>query len=107
MTPGDAHEVKGYDALMEFYDIVPDRLLGEKGYDSDEVRGRSADRGIDPIIPPRSNRKAPINYDRDAYNRRNLIERCVTTASNNSVASPLATRKAPAPICLPCYVSNQ
>ena len=29
------------------------------------------------VIPPRSNRKTPIEYDREAYKRRNLIERCV------------------------------
>jgi transposase len=29
------------------------------------------------VIPPRSNRKVPIKYDREAYKRRNLIERCV------------------------------
>jgi len=30
-----------------------------------------------PVIPPRSNRTTPIDYDREAYKRRNLIERCV------------------------------
>jgi len=29
------------------------------------------------VIPPRSNRKTPIEYDREAYKRRNLIERCI------------------------------
>ena len=29
------------------------------------------------MIPPRSNRKAAIDYDREAYKRRNQIERCV------------------------------
>lgn len=77
MTGGEAHEVKGYDALMELYDINPDRLLGDKGYDSDDIRDDLAERGIEPVIPPRSNRKSPIEYDRKAYKRRNLIERCV------------------------------
>lgn len=77
MTPGEAHEVKGYDALMELHDVDPDRLLGDKGYDSDEIRDDLTDRGIEPVIPPRSNRKTPIDYDREAYKRRNLIERCV------------------------------
>ena len=77
MTGGEAHEVKGYDALLELHDINPDRLLGDKGYDSDDIRNDLADRGIEPVIPPRSNRKTPIEYDREAYKRRNLIERCV------------------------------
>ena len=71
------HEVKGYDALMELHDVNPDRLLGDKGYDSDEIRNDLMDRGIEPVIPPRSNRKTPIEYDREAYKRRNLVERCV------------------------------
>jgi Transposase DDE domain len=64
-------------ALMELHDINPDRFLGEEGYDSDDIRNDLADRGIEPVIPPRSNRKTPIEYDREAYKRRNLIERCV------------------------------
>lgn len=62
---------------MELHDNDPDRLLGDKGYDSDNIRNDLAERGIEPVIPPRSNRKVPIKYDREAYKRRNLIERCV------------------------------
>jgi transposase len=74
---GEAHEVKGYDTLMKLHDVDPDRLLGDKGYDSDEIRDDLVERGIEPVIPPRSNRKTQIEYDREAYKRRNLIERCV------------------------------
>ena len=52
VTGGEAHEVKGYDALMELHDINPDRLLGDKGYDSDDIRNDLADRGIEPVIKP-------------------------------------------------------
>ena len=38
MTGGEAHEVKGYDALMELHDINPDRLLGEIEKNSDAQR---------------------------------------------------------------------
>ena len=55
----------------------PERLLGDKGYDSDNIRNDLAERGIVSVIPPRSNRKVPSEYDREAYKRRNLIERCV------------------------------
>jgi transposase len=60
---------------MTLYDTTPERLIGDKGYDSDEIRSDLA--GIEPVIPPRSNRTKPIGYDRKAYKRRNLIERCV------------------------------
>jgi transposase len=75
VTGGEAHEIKGYKALMKLHDTDPDRLLGDKGYDSDDIRTDLAKRG--PVIPPRSNRKAMIDDDREAYKRRNLIERCV------------------------------
>jgi transposase len=62
---------------MKLHDADPGKLLGDKGYDSDEIRDDLAKRGIEPVIPPRSNRNEQINYDRSAYKRRNLIERCV------------------------------
>jgi transposase len=62
---------------MELHDHDPDRLLGDKGYDSDNIRNDLAERGIEPVTPPRSNRKVAIEYDREVYKRRNLIERCV------------------------------
>jgi len=77
VTGGETHEVKGYDALMELHDVHPNKLLGDKGYDSDSIRNDLNVRGIEPVIPPRSNRKTPIEYDREVYKRRNLIERCV------------------------------
>ena len=88
------------------HDINPDRLLGDKGYDSDDIRNDLADRGIEPVIPPRSNRKTPIEYDREAYKRRNLIMNDASIVSSSSVASQPATRKLPEPISR-CYVSRQ
>jgi transposase len=66
-----------FERVIELHDNDPDRLLGDKGYDSVNIRNDLAERGIEPVIPPRSNRKVPIEYDREAYKRRNLIERCV------------------------------
>ena len=42
------HEVKGYNALIELHDVAPDRLLGDKGYDSDAIRDDLTKRGIPP-----------------------------------------------------------
>jgi transposase len=78
LTGGEAREVKGYDALMEFCEAQQDKLLGDKGYDADAIRDDLEQRGIEPvIIPPKANRKEPIEYDREAYKRRNRIGRCV------------------------------
>ena len=54
-----------------------EKLLGDKGYDTDAIRDVLEERGIEPVILPRPNRTEPIEYDREAYKRRNLIERCV------------------------------
>src|SRR5215475_563675 len=43
VTGGEAHEVKGYDALIELHDINPHRLLGDKGYDLGRARHRARD----------------------------------------------------------------
>jgi len=90
LTAGEAHETQGFDALMELHDAQPAKLLGDKGYDSDAIRSDLAKRGIEPVIPPRSNRTTPIEYDREAYKRRNLIERCVNRLEQfRRIATPL------------------
>jgi hypothetical protein len=38
---------------MELHHVHPDKLLGDKGYDSDDIRSDLADCGIQPVIPPR------------------------------------------------------
>jgi hypothetical protein len=57
---GEAHEVKGYDALMRLHEADPSKLLSDKGYDSDDIRRDLIDRGIEPVISPRSTRKTSI-----------------------------------------------
>ena len=50
-------------------------VIADKGYDSDRILGFIHSQGAIPVIPPKSNRKAPQEYDREIYKRRNLIER--------------------------------
>jgi len=49
-------------------------LIGDKGYDSDEWRAALKAMGIEPCIPPKSNRKAFIPYDNALYKQRHKIE---------------------------------
>jgi transposase len=62
---------------MELCEVLPDKLLADRGYDAHAIRNDLRERGIEPVIPSKSNRTEPIEYDREAYKRRNLIERCV------------------------------
>lgn len=48
---------------MEIPVAAPKALLADKGYDGDRFRESLLIRGILPIIPPRSNRKAPEHPD--------------------------------------------
>ena len=54
--------------------IKAEHLLADKGYDSDEIVEATSASGINPMIPPRSNRREPRAYDRDLYKLRHLVE---------------------------------
>jgi len=62
---------------MALADTRPDHLLADKGYDSDAIREELTRRGIRPVIPPRSNRKVKIRWNRRIYKERNRIERLI------------------------------
>lgn len=52
-----------------------DRLIADKGYDTNAIRELVAQRCAEAVIPSTTSRRAPIPYDRDAYRARNLVER--------------------------------
>jgi transposase len=52
-----------------------ERLIADRGYDSNAIRELIAARGAEAVIPPSSNRVRQIPYDRRAYRTRNLVER--------------------------------
>lgn len=53
----------------------PRLMLADKGYDGDAIREALLLQGIQPVIPPKSNRKSPAKCDFRAYKDRNRIER--------------------------------
>jgi transposase len=75
LTPGQASDMTGYTDLMQ--DDLPDpaALLADKGYDSDAIRADLTGRGVDPVIPTKSNRKVQRVISKAAYAMRNRIER--------------------------------
>lgn len=73
MTPGQQADVSQAQTLIE--DVPIQVVIGDKGYDSDALVNGIAQRGGEAVIPPRSNRKAPRDYDRERYKDRNLVER--------------------------------
>jgi len=61
--------------IMDADGPAPKVLLADKGYDGDRFRENLLMRGILPIIPPRSNRKAPVHPDYRRYKDRNRVKR--------------------------------
>lgn len=59
---------------MALADARPRHLLADKGYDSDAIRAALLADGIRPVIPPRSNRKTAIRWNRRIYKERSRIE---------------------------------
>lgn len=53
----------------------PAALLADKGYDGDRFRENLLLNNILPVIPPRSNRRAPEHPDYRRYRDRNRVER--------------------------------
>ena len=56
----------------------PDRplhLIMDRAYEGNETRQLALDLGYSPVVPPKSNRLEPWEYDREMYKRRNEVER--------------------------------
>ncbi len=47
----------------------------DRAYDSDAIRALIAAAGKEAVIPPRSNRVKPADYDKEKYKGRNQVER--------------------------------
>lgn len=74
LTSGQAHDLEGADGLMDEL-AKAEAVLADKAYDADErVRAKLQEKGCVAVIPPRSNRKNPSEYDKDMYKARHLIE---------------------------------
>lgn len=64
LTVGEAADCEGYDALIGLFELTPDALLADKGYDADAIRADLAQRKIEAVIPGRSNRRVKTEHDR-------------------------------------------
>lgn len=83
ITPGQAHDVTAFPALMQEVDCDPEQLLGDKGYDSDAVRQEIEDHGGEALIPTKANRKLQRPVDKAIYGLRNRIERFFNRLKNS------------------------
>jgi transposase len=77
LSPGNAHDASEGRALLEDLGPMPQGLpmLTDKAYEGDETRQLVLDLGMIPVVPPKSNRLDPWEYDRELYKKRNEVER--------------------------------
>jgi transposase len=72
LMPGQRHDSRGVMALLEGLSFAA--FLGDKAFDNDKLRAELHQRRAKAVIPPRRNRKVAIDYDRDIYQWRHLVE---------------------------------
>jgi transposase len=96
LTPGQRHDSTQLAALLDAIRVPrpgrrgrprkrPDRLIGDKGYSYARCRNLLRRRGIPHVIPERDDQRArrarrpgrKPAFDKEAYRRRNVVERCV------------------------------
>ena len=53
----------------------PVYLLMDRAYEGDETRALAVELGYIPVVPPKSNRINPWDYDKELYKQRNQVER--------------------------------
>jgi transposase len=75
LSAGNINDMTMAGALIEAAAGRFDRLLADKGYDTDAVRSAVARLQAEAVIPSTASRRAPIPYDRTAYRARNQVER--------------------------------
>jgi transposase len=50
-------------------------LTMDKAYEGDACRAKAKECGMIPVVPPKSNRLIPWEYDKELYKGRNVVER--------------------------------
>jgi transposase len=73
LTGGQVHDSKQAEALINGFDC--DKVLADKGYDSNRFRDAIALKGCEAVIPSSRSRSQAIPYDKHIYKDRNLVER--------------------------------
>ncbi|NOX40593.1 MAG: transposase, partial [Alphaproteobacteria bacterium] len=72
LMPGQAHDLR--ETCARLGDLNAGYLLADRAFDADWLQNDMLERGITPVIPPKSNRKSPAKFDKETYKWRHLVE---------------------------------
>ena len=77
LSPGQASDaVQGRELLGGIGPLpAPLPLIMDRAYEDNQTRQLALDFGFLPVVPPKSNRLQPWQYDKALYRKRNEIER--------------------------------
>jgi transposase len=77
LSPGQASDAKAGRELLGGIGPLPQplHLIMDRAYEDNETRQLALEFNYIPVVPPKSNRLDPWQYDRDLYRKRNEIER--------------------------------
>jgi len=77
LSPGNDHDAPHGRALLQELGPMPEGLplLMDRAYEGNETQQLVLDLGMIPVVPPKSNRLHPWDYDHAVYKKRNEIER--------------------------------
>lgn len=86
VSPGQRHESTCFEDTMNAVRIPqpvgrprqrPEAVAGDKAYGCQRIRDWLEVRRIKDVIPTKSNEESNPRFDKDAYRRRNVVERCI------------------------------
>ena len=77
LSGGECHDAPEGCLLLDVIKRQPEQtyLLMDKAYEGARTRNKALEKGFLPIVPPKSNRREPWEYDKERYKGRNEIER--------------------------------
>ena len=90
LSPGHEHDAPHGRALLAELGPMPEGLplLMDRAYEGNETRQLVLDLGMFPVVPPKSNRLQPWEYDRALYKKHNEIERLFVGLKASAASSP-------------------
>jgi len=77
LSPGQAHDAPEGRKLLNKLEKPANNpaMIMDKAYEDVATRQLVLDLGFVPVVPPKSNRVDPWEYDKELYKRRNEVER--------------------------------
>ena len=72
--------------------ISAETLLADRGYDTNDILSYAVSAGMEPVIPPKKNRKEQRGYDKYLYQLRHLVENAFCLWNAGEVLPPAMPR---------------